>query len=239
MQSKVFLLIFIAFTFTSFTSSEKDKVIEDLYNLSSYFVKNKDFKLKIDYSVYKGFDNSVAESKISGYFEKNDTLSKQSLDGVDTYSSSKFQISIDRKSKLIIINNGVADPYKMLGKEELKKNIESADVVEFIPETSTEDKGILFKFNNPFREYDKVEFFYNKKSFLINKIVFYTNDGSFMGEDWEGVNVRAEVNFTKITPSKLNVTDFKLETYVKLINNEFIGIGRYSDYKVIDLRIKK
>ena len=84
-----------------------------------------------------------------------------------------------------------------------------------------------------------IELFYNKESFFLNKIVFYKSDASFMGANWNGVKVRAEVKFIELKAKTLNYNNFKLSKYVVNVNGSFKGKNTYSAYQIIDLRTIK
>ena len=107
---------------TSFTSSQKKEILDELMKISSTFEKKNNIKVRLTYRVYKGYNATKYDSQIDAVFQKRDSLSIYRVKQMTTYSNSVYSITINKEGKMVIIseaNPGYSALLKMKDFEKL------------------------------------------------------------------------------------------------------------------------
>ncbi len=239
-RSNIFILSCIVFISVAFTSVDVRFATIEFANISRAYKNLTRMNLDVKYQVFLGYQSPVLESSLDGFFKRNDTLMVSKMHDILTYGSKKCNISVNQYDKEIYISD--PNPNELLAGQfkQIENNLNKASKIQYADSSQTGLKIISLSFEkSPWQEVEKIDIYYSK-DYLLRKIVMYVPDAGYMSDEYDGRAVRVVIDYT-IKPFGFDYKPeiFKLENYMEKTPKGFVGKGKFSTYKIMDLRTRK
>lgn len=234
MKTSLFLfpLLFIQ---TAFAQVAKD----DIAAINKAYIKNKMLAMKTRYEVFKNRDTDVAFQEETGEIKKYGNLMYSRIGDIETIQNTSYYLIADHEDKNIsllgqkIQQNQFPEPGPdFTGK--LEKLLSLCSKVEFKKENKTQNSYLL---SMPYSEYNEMKIFYNKETFVIEKLILYFREAENLEGEKDGIKEipRVEITYTDINLSPdFKESDFTYDKFLEKVNGKFYCKNPYKKYTLTD-----
>jgi len=236
MKYCLYIIIFL-FAFSAKAQNAK----EDIKKVNESYVKHKDLSMGITYNVFAAYDDNVPMETSAGSYNQHGNARYNRLNEIESVQNSDFSLVIDHDEKMIVIGNPIKfNPGKIMLLD-LDSALSMYSSVKYI-DNNVSQKGYSMVFKpTAASEYDKVDMYFNAKTYLVERMVFYYRDKVQLkktNQDAPEEKPKLEIIFSKISVEP--VSDFKFYSagrFVDKKNGKYVGVGECSSYKVINQKI--
>ena len=232
---------FLVCVLTLSTNAQNAK--QDILKINEAYSKFSHLSMNITYNLFKNYTANVPFESESGYFQQQGTLRYSKLKEIESLQNKNCLVVIDNEDKLIVVGNPVKFNAKKITLLDLDTALTKCSSVSFIDAGST-----LSCYKMSFRqdivsEFDAIDLYFNKKSFLVEKMVFYYREKIRINEEDETSpkeKPKLEVVFSKMKFDKISDETFYSETrFVEKRKGKYFPVSAYSEYELIDQKIAK
>ncbi|MBL7936962.1 MAG: hypothetical protein JNM51_14240 [Bacteroidia bacterium] len=217
------------------TPMEKAKV--DFKKVNLTYSATPAFSLDIQYSV---FDNHIGGNMIeqkNGQYFKSRGLSYTKILNIETIVNAKTTVVVNNDESVLLITDS-----KKIELSPLQTNMDT--LLKMCSSITTKDIGTTERFyslnfgTNSSSEFSRIDVYINLSNFTIKKIIMFYNDGMSLNQSdfyAEEKKPRLEITYkTFKIVTNINESLFSESTYMVLKDNQYKGIGKYSNYKIIN-----
>lgn len=200
------------------------------------------FSVQMTYNIYGNLKDVTPSETNAGRYFKNEEVTYSNLSGIESIRTKNMTIAIQNHEKVMVVANAA------------KKGTDIA----MTPDTllskcdkiiKTEIAGNIIKYELVFgkkitTEFEKIEVWFNKQNYQLNKIIMFYSEQEVPSEDiadkTELIHPKMEVVYKNYTTNftadnKLfNESNYVIETS----KNKYKGTGKYSNYKVYNQKFK-
>lgn len=237
---KICLIILIFFQLlTGKTQNAK----EDILKINEAYSKFTDLSMSITYNLYANFSATKTSETETGLYKQFGKLRYNKLKNIESIQNKEYLIVIDNEDKKIVIGNPVRFDYKkvtMIDLDSIFKSCSNIKLIDNIPE----QKGYKLSFKPDIvSEHDAIELYFNRKTYLVEKLVFYYRRKIRVNENDENSpkeKPRLEIVFSKFNfhPEKDNNL-FLEASYFEKNKNKYYPVKKYVEYEIIDQKYLK
>lgn len=209
--------------------------------INEAYSKFKDLSMNITYKVYLNQKTTVPYETQVGIFKQHGNLRYSKLSNIESIENKDYLLVVDNDDKRIVISN----PVKFNPGKITMLNLDSAfrTCSTVVPFTSGALQGyqLVFK-TDVVSAFDKIDLYFNKKTYIVEKLVFYyrqkmklINDDKESAEKPKMEILFSQFNFQNIT----DVSLFSESKYIEKKKGGYIPVNAYTSYNVINQKIAK
>jgi hypothetical protein len=228
--------VLVSCLFSLFAKSQNAK--EEMKKMNEAYLKHVDLTMDIAYNVYANWTDASPIEKNSGFYMQHGTDRYNKLNRIESVQNKECALVIDNEEKMILVGNPVKfDPAKitMLNLDTAFSKYASVTPIK----VSAPQKGykLIFK-TSAASEYEAVDIYFNTKTYLMEKMVFYYRNKVQLqktNRDEAKEKPRLEIIFSKVSTAPN--PDLKLYSEPRFIaktTNSYRAVGTYSSYKLVN-----
>lgn len=218
------------------------KVSDELKKINGAYEKLLKVQVDVTYNVYQNHLSTVPVEVTKGVIKKENTNIYSSVGDVTTISNSKYYFSVDEGSNTLVVSNIRAERKQssafFTDLDTLLSYCRSSVIKPYDASTNR----IILSLNEDLGEIEKIEFFYNKNSYLLNKIILFY--GYEISIDDEGLKPeqkpRMEIEYHKYdTAPKFSALIFSEKDFFYVEKGALRPADKFKNFTILDQRIKK
>lgn len=230
-----FIIITLLLCTSSFESiSQKDS--DELVKINKYLEGNKNFSVKLRYELFTNHTSLKAKERYFGFYLKFQNNHYSNLGDNETIISEKHVIQIYNSEKKIFYSNKPKNINHLttFNLDSLSKSFKIQSNIVIAQNLS---KIVLVPFDKNKSEYEKIELFYDSKSYCPQKMSIYFKNNIEFSEELGSNNKskpRLEINFSEYNSKLGDLNIFAEKNYIVKYKKKLIGVGKYKDYSILD-----
>lgn len=210
---------------------------EIMKKASEYFNDEVSFSVNVSISSYRTHDDKTAFETQKGFFIRSGKNFHHYLMGIHTIQNKKYRFVIDSAENNIMVANPISDDENkiLLGSfEQFHSHITKTEILKL---NEVDRIRITFLKKN---KVERMELEIDKNGFLRKSVAYFRIALSENENDaiTSSTKPRLETVFTNYKKVKADDANYDESKYFVSKNNKFIGVNKYSTYKIKDTRIK-
>jgi hypothetical protein len=162
------VIIVLIHNYTLLAQAEK----ADLRKIGEYINKASSYSADLEYVYYSTYEDQTFDEKILGKYARTNTSTYLKFGQIESVTTDHYYFSIDHEEKMIDISERLkkGDMSKPVGIVNFDTLINFKNDIKYFPKNSTTN---VCEIVSDFIEYEKVQIFYNKNTFEIQKMVLF------------------------------------------------------------------
>ena len=235
-------LLFFIVLFTGYKSVVGQNAKADILRINDAYSKFSNMSMEITYKVFLNQTTTTPYEIETGSYKQNGNLRYSKLKQIESLQNNNYLVVVDNDVKRIVVGNPVKFNPAKITLLNLDSALSKCSAVNYI--TGNSEQGgysMVFK-SNIVSEFDKVELYFNKKTYIVEKITFFYRQKIRLATEENAVADRPklEISFSKFNFTKNeDVAFFSEKKFIEKSKGSFVASSSYSDYKVIDQKFLK
>jgi len=239
MNKYIIGFIFFILSMNSFGQNAK----QDVMKINEAYSKFNDLSMNISYNLYKNYAATSPVETETGSYKQHGSLRYNKLKGTESLQNKEYLIIVDNEDKIIVVSNPVKFNPGKITMVDLDKAFANCSSIQFI-DNKTDQNGYKLTFKqNIVSEFDAIDLYFNKKSFLVERIVFYyrekisvnPEDESSLKEKPKLEIIFSNMNFKTIS----DLTFFSEDRFIEKRQGKYYPVSTLHEYEVIDQKLAK
>jgi hypothetical protein len=239
-MKNLFLIISVMLVSNSWGQQaiSKDEFLKNL-ELASRQYQTESYSLKFKQSVFLSSDSLKPFYEASGQYKRGKGKEyRTETKGNLTVQNNDIKIVMDSATKLVLLfePDSLFNP---ITKE--NKGFYNSDATFFVTNSKDQSRYKVF-YHSPNFEYESMEFWVEKKTGAVSKIVLQLVENNYTGESFEDETVEEPLLIVEYQPqlkSKSNVNDFNINRFIVLEKDHYVLTPELKDFTLDDLRYKE
>lgn len=223
------------------TNSQNAK--QDVLKINEAYSKFNDLSMSITYNVYANAASSIPAESETGSFKQHGSLRYSRIKEIESLQNKEYLVVVDNEEKIIVVGNPVKFNPKKITLLDLDTAFAKCSSVKFI-DNNTGQKGykLMFK-QNIVSEFDAIDLYFNKKSFLVEKMVFYYREKIKINEEDENAvkeKPKLEIIFSNMNFKTIaDINFFSEARFIEKKKGKYYPVSAYNQYNLIDQKFAK
>jgi hypothetical protein len=213
-------------------------VKQDLMKINEVYSTITNLSMEINYSVFSSAQSNVALETHTGIFKQHDGMFYSRLKEVESLHNKNCSVVIDNEDKMIVVANPTKSDVSKITLIDMDKSLKTCSSVETIVSKGNQ-AGYKFVYKqNVVSEYDAIELYFNKKTFLIEKMVMYYRQKQNLKENEpDAIKEKPRLEIVFFNTNLKTVTDvsfFSEARFVEKRKGKYFPVNAYNQYQLID-----
>jgi hypothetical protein len=235
------ILFFVAF-FLGYLPVDAQNAKADILRINDAYSKFTNMSMDITYRVFLNQTSTLPYETETGFYRQNGNLRYNKLKQIESLQNSNYLIVVDNELKRIVVGNPVKfDPAKITLLN-LDSALSKCSSVNYINVNALQGGySMIFK-STIVSEFEKVELYFNKKTYVVEKMVFFYRQKIRLATEENAVAERPklEISFSQFSFEKLeDATFFSEKKFIEKNKGNYIAASSYNGYKIIDQKFLK
>jgi hypothetical protein len=233
MKQNSIIIIFLLLGITCNSLSQVAK--EDFARINKIYAEHPRISVKMKYEVFKNRSAVTALSSETGEVKKKEGASYDRIGPIETITNKEYKLIVDHDDKnisILGILQGEKSSDKDLYPVDLEKLIGVCEKVEF---KKLNEKQACYTMTIPGTGYEEVKMIYNTTSFLIEKLILYSNEKQNLENNDGGAKEtpRMEITYSDYqTEPDLKNTPFTYGAFLEKKEGKLVAKPAYQTYTV-------
>lgn len=243
MTSLITKYCFCLMLLSLFFSAAAQNAKQDILKINETYTSLEDLSMDITYTLFPSAKSKVPAETHAGCFKQHGIMKYSKVKDIEAVHNKNYSLVIDNDDKLIVVANPAKFSASKITMLDLEKSLSLCSSVEFIGTTGNQSGyKLVFKQNAP-SEYDAVELYFNKKTFLVEKLVMYYRQTIKLNEEDPNSakdKPRLEIAFSNASLKKITDISFFLEEkFIEKKKGKYYTASAYNSYQLIDQKFAK
>lgn len=214
----------------------------DILRINDAYSKFHDMSMNITYHVFLNYTAVIPYETEVGFYRQHDNLRYSKLKEIESLQNKDYLIVADNEQKRIVVGNPVKFNPAKITLLNLDTALATCSSVNYLTsENGQTGYQMTFK-ANIVSEFDKVELYFNKKTYVVEKIVFFYRQKIKLSSETDAIADRPklEITFSKFDFQKNTDMDaFSEKKFIEKNNGKYIASTTYKGYQIIDQKFLK
>ena len=214
----------------------------DILKINEAYGKFTDMAMNITYNVFLNYSATRPYETETGIYKQHNNLRYNKLKEIESLQNKDYLVVVDNDQKRIVVSN----PSKFNPATITMLNLDSALAICSAVNYVTDPSGLggyqmTFK-PNAISAFDKIEIYYNKKTFIVEKLFFYYREKMKLAKEANVVSEkpRLEITFSKFDFKKIEDEHvFSEKRFIEKRSGKYAAAEAYKGYQVIDQKFLK
>jgi hypothetical protein len=228
-----FLLVPLLLLFTLMKAYSQD-VRKDVNRINRAYKEVKNLSADIVFHYFSDYKTTSYSEESFGKFNKTGSQLYFQYENKEYISTDKLVLNIDNDNKIMLISNlpSLAD------KPVHPENINLDSLLKHCKSVDYKNEGQLssYSFHFGFSTIDIIKVYFDKKNYLISKLIFYYSKPAAEGTLEKP---RIEIQYSNFQKRKSSEPKYKLDYYVMLKKSKYAATPRFKSYKLINMILTK
>ena len=209
---------------------------QDFKKINNVYKEHKLLSMDIEYIYYQDEKSKEATEIKKGYFKKNEENVISILMGVTTIQNGRYMLTIDDENKVIVVSKPKIE-FNSPMITSIDSILKLCSSVNYL-EPAKNEKAYQLNFKKNKGNYKAITIVYQSDNYFLKEMVF-----SFHEPVLTDVNDEASIKkipklvikYSNIdTKTNVPLTSFSELKYFNKTKGNFIGVGKYKEYKFIN-----
>lgn len=215
---------------------QAQNAVEDFQHINLAYQNHTRLRMEVEYKVYKNASTQEPLQVELGELLRMDGNSYHKIGKVETIATPDYQLVIDHNNKILVLANG-AKAATMPGNEmaeQLSKILAYCENVQF--EELNKQLG-RYDLHLPAGEYSRIEVEFDRKNFLIHRMVLYYREAQELQDEEDSVaeKPRVEMHYRNInTKASIPRHRFSYAPFLSKENQEYHLKKEYQQYQFVN-----
>lgn len=224
-------------------NANSQNVKQDVLKINEAYSKFNDLSMSIIYNVYANASSSVPAESETGSFKQHGSLRYSRIKEIESLQNKEYLVVVDNEEKVIVVGNPVKFNPKKITMLDLDTAFAKCSSVKFI-DNSISQNGYKLMFKPTIvSEFDAIDLYFNKKSFLVEKMVFYYREKIKINEADENSvkeKPKLEVIFSNMNfKTEPDINFFSEGRFIEKKKGKYFPVSAYNQYNLIDQKFAK
>ncbi|OFY82814.1 MAG: hypothetical protein A3F72_01645 [Bacteroidetes bacterium RIFCSPLOWO2_12_FULL_35_15] len=216
---------------------------QDMIKINEAYSKFNDLAMNITYNLYPNYTATSPVETETGSFKQHESLRYSKLKGIESLQNKEYLVVVDNEEKLIVVSNPVKFNPGKITMVDLDKAFTNCSSIQFI-----DNKSALSGYKLTFKEtivseFDAIDLYFNKKTFLVEKIVFYYREKIRVNEYDESSpkeKPKLEIVFSNMDFKTISdLTFFSENRFIEKRKGKYFPVSIYTNFEVFDQKLAK
>lgn len=224
-------------------NAHSQNVKEDVMKINEAYSKFIDLSMNITYNVYANAASTLPAESETGSFKQHGNLRYSRIKEIESLQNKEYLVVVDNEEKIIVVGNPVKFNPGKITLLDLDTAFAKCSSVKFMDNNASQ-KGykLMFK-TNIVSEFDAIDLYFNKKSFLVERMVFYYRERIKINEADENSvkeKPRLEIIFSNMNFKTVSDINFFSEArFIEKKKGKYYPVSAYNQYNLIDQKFAK
>jgi len=235
MKSLKLIILLLLFCTTLLRAQDPAK---DFERVNKAYEEVNGVEMEVHYNVYETHSAVVSIDSQSGTYKKRGKDYYNSLMGVETLVENGTMITIDNKSKRMVLSPAHELRVADIGGMDMAKLLKNYEKIEFVKKDEN-TKGYIVYTKMENNRLDKFEFYFDVRTYLLEKLVLYYGRSIDLSTDGSGdeKKPRLEIIYSNVKVNPLFTDkEFAISTYVTIGKKPSVT-PKYKNYQLVQSKI--
>ncbi len=240
MKEKKHKLLILLLLLNAFVWAQDMK--QDFLNINKVYHKNTCVNMSMAYTLYENHSSTTAVEKLEGMVKRMGECMHYKLSHIEYLRNTKYNLMIDNQAKLMVLtehNTKLFDWDEQAYFGNLDAYLKMCDKSTY----STQGAYAAYDLQIKSGKYSRVIISFDKKKYLIHKMVFYYREAIDISKDKSGKksSPRLEIDFSGINTSvQYTENDFSEMNFLNKTEKNYTCKPAYKDFRLkVELFDKK
>lgn len=214
---------------------------QDFAKINANLLNAANISIETEYRTYVNHTTQTPYEILKGLMKQKGFKIYQSNSTVQAIMNDKISLQIDTSDRTIVLGSpvNIEEHKKQAFNMDLKKTLSKCKTVTYKDVSKTVGAYSLIYKDNVTTEFGRMDFYFNKQTYLPTKMVMYYDEEMILDEEngSKKEKPRMEILFTKIdTRPSIRDDIFDEKRFIKLSGSKYLPAQAYKGYKIIDTR---
>jgi len=237
-NNKILLTLTFLFVIHTYVFAQHKQVVQ---LLKQAYESGNNFQVSVHYNLYKGNETNPVESYNGIYYRKGQYIYSK-IGKVEIISTPSFYLRINPDQKAILISESTPENVSQLNNS-LLELMQYVDVDKFYEQNNSIYLKLKAKKITQL-PFSSIELVINKQTHLLIKVEYYYFTQINFSQDAKKADYaqpRLEVIYSNYKNKNIDIprSKFKLFSFVSFDGKKYHGLGKFSEYQIINQRKQK
>lgn len=241
-KNKIFAVILTSTLVLCFTNKERkidSKQASGIFkSIAEWYRDTESFNVNIEFASFKSHQSTSPHEIKSGYLKKSGKKFHSSLMGLETVQNEFYKIIIDTATNTIAVKDAELSAWDEINPMIIQKGLTTSQSI-FLDEL--EDRNILKMIPAKSSSINYYELDYDK-NYRIQQVTLKMTKEALADDGKTTYKIAPKVHIRFYNYGKGNLiiaNEFATSSYLNIQENTLKGVGKYANYKILDLRVKE